>query len=557
MIVLTVQSFNGQPTAALSATFDELGGTVGRADNNQLVLPDPDRSISRVHAQVVFRHGRFALVDRGSNPVLVNGTPLGNGREAPLQQGDTLQIGGYLIGVSVGQQTTAKDLFADLFGDGGAKAPAAPPRPPPPLFTQAFGPTPVAPPQAGGVIPDDWDPFAPSPSPAPASTPSPAPVPASPYIPDLPLQAPSAGNSLDALFNLGGSSADPFAGSPLAAPLAGPNTAAEADPLRALGMQAAPVAAPASDHVSDLNTPWMAPPLREAVPAPAPATPPLAAATPAPLPPPALPPGAVLSWDQPSRESKVVTLPGVRRVPPPEPPAEPPPPAAWMAEPDPQTLIRPPSAARAAAMPAGNVPMPAAAPDELLAALADGLGLPATDLRGMDAEQLRRVGALLRESTRGAVELLVARAAIKREMRADVTLMAARENNPLKFSPNVEVALKHLLGAPTPGFMGPTDAMRDAFDDLRAHQLGVMAGMRAALEGVLQRFDPAVLEAKISKRSGLGALLPSSRKAQLWEQFQQLYVQLSAEAADDFKELFGKAFRKAYEAHIDQLQQDE
>ena len=106
-----------------------------------------------------------------------------------------------------------------------------------------------------------------------------------------------------------------------------------------------------------------------------------------------------------------------------------------------------------------------------------------------------------------------------------------------------------------PGFMPSAPAMRDAFDDLRAHQLGVMAGMRAALDGVLQRFEPAQLEGTIAaKRSALSALLPSTRKAQLWEAFQQLYAQLSAEAADDFQELFGKAFRKAYEAHIDELQ---
>ena len=165
------------------------------------------------------------------------------------------------------------------------------------------------------------------------------------------------------------------------------------------------------------------------------------------------------------------------------------------------------------------------------------------------------VGELLREATRGAVELLVARAALKREMRTDVTMIKAQENNPLKFSPSPEAALQLLLGVPTPGFMAPATAMRDAFDDLRAHQLGVMAGMRSALDGVLQRFDPAVLESKIAaRRSGLASLLPSTRKAQLWEQFQQLYTQLSSEAADDFQELFGKAFRRAYEAHIDELQ---
>ena len=83
-----------------------------------------------------------------------------------------------------------------------------------------------------------------------------------------------------------------------------------------------------------------------------------------------------------------------------------------------------------------------------------------------------------------------------------------------------------------------------------------MAGMKSALAGVIARFEPAQLEDKIAaRRSALAALLPSSRKALLWEQFQQLYAQLSAEASDDFDVLFGKAFRQAYEAHIDALSQ--
>jgi type VI secretion system FHA domain protein len=135
-------------------------------------------------------------------------------------------------------------------------------------------------------------------------------------------------------------------------------------------------------------------------------------------------------------------------------------------------------------------------------------------------------------------------------------MIAVRENNPLKFSPTVEVALQHLLGAPTPGFMKAAPAMRDAYDDLRAHQLGVMAGMRAALEGVLLRFDPAALEAKIARQSSIADLIPSRRKARLWEQFQALFGQLQSEAEDDFDELFGKAFRRAYESHIERLRDE-
>ena len=163
------------------------------------------------------------------------------------------------------------------------------------------------------------------------------------------------------------------------------------------------------------------------------------------------------------------------------------------------------------------------------------------------------LGQLLRESTRGAVELLVARAALKREMRAEMTMIVARENNPLKFSPSVEVALQHLLGTQSPGFMAPAPAVRDAFDDLRAHQLGVMAGMKAALEGVLQRFDPQQLEAKLTRKSAINSLIPATRKARLWELFQELYGQISSEAQDDFDELFGRAFLRAYEAQLDRL----
>jgi predicted component of type VI protein secretion system len=35
-----------------------------------------------------------------------------------------------------------------------------------------------------------------------------------------------------------------------------------------------------------------------------------------------------------------------------------------------------------------------------------------------------------------------------------------------------------------PGFMTPAEAMEDAFQDLRAHQLGVVAGMKAAMDAL-------------------------------------------------------------------------
>jgi FHA domain-containing protein len=98
-----------------------------------------------------------------------------------------------------------------------------------------------------------------------------------------------------------------------------------------------------------------------------------------------------------------------------------------------------------------------------------------------------------------------------------------------------------------PGFMRADVAMRDAFDDLRAHEVGVIAGTRAALTEVLGKFDPAILADKLTRGSMLESLIPSARKAKLWDLYLERYLQIRREAEDDFQSIFGRAFVQAYE----------
>lgn len=222
----------------------------------------------------------------------------------------------------------------------------------------------------------------------------------------------------------------------------------------------------------------------------------------------------------------------------------------------------PAPAAQAPAAPP-PMPVPAAPPaaadgaalQALLQAFREGLATPDVQVDSLTPELMRVVGALLREAAAGTVDLLIARAEVKRGIQAEATMIVARDNNPLKFSPTAEVALNYLLQPPARGFMPAEPAMRDAYADLRAHQLAVVAGMRAALEGVLQRFEPAQLESRLTQRSALKSLLPGSRKAQLWEVFTQFYSQIRSEASDDFQKLFGAAFLQAYEEQIDRIEQ--
>lgn len=578
-ITLTVVSMNGQAAdGTLSAQFDETGGLIGRADTNQLVLPDPDRSISRVHAQVVFRNGRYAVVDRGSNAILVNGEPVGRDREALLAEGDRVQIGGYLLSVRL-QDGQSRSLAADPFADLLA-APAPAPRagarglvdpllaPPPPAPAAPAGR--AAP--AASALDEDWNPFAPGATPmhAPAAAARPAGgnalglelgAAAGPAL--IPDMAGGGTDSLDALFGLGAPSMgklDPFAETPLAQPAAMPNMAAHADPLKSLQSAAPATGQAESDQLSDLNRPFQAP-VRPAPP-PTPAFDPPAAADPI------LGPRAAFSWDEAPGEGHTVIRPsGAARAPAaastsapastptPTPTPVPAPAPVVAATPDPfagMPFAEPTAAA--AALPAAA---PAAAPDALLQALRDGLGMPELKIDALTPEAMRGIGVLLREAIGGTVDLLVARAALKRELRAESTVIRVGANNPLKFSPSAEVAIQHLLAPPARGFMAAEPAMRDAYADLRAHQFGMVAGMRAALEGVLQRFEPTDLEGRLSKQSVLQSLLPGSRKARLWEVFVEHYGQIRNDAAEDFHTLFGKAFLKAYEEQLDRIEQEQ
>src|SRR4029450_11715612 len=76
----------------------ELGSrvvTIGRGAQNDIVLDDPDRTISRVHAEVAPEHGRYALVDLGSQ----NGTWSEAKRidRLELKRGTPVMIGPYRL----------------------------------------------------------------------------------------------------------------------------------------------------------------------------------------------------------------------------------------------------------------------------------------------------------------------------------------------------------------------------------------------------------------------------------------------------------------------------
>ncbi|MDR2030765.1 MAG: type VI secretion system-associated FHA domain protein TagH [Azoarcus sp.] len=190
-------------------------------------------------------------------------------------------------------------------------------------------------------------------------------------------------------------------------------------------------------------------------------------------------------------------------------------------------------------------------------AFIEGLGVELLDRAALDKDFMKILGQLLRGYTQGTVDMIAGRTTVKQAVRANVTVIKPEGNNPLKFSPDGKAALLYLLGKPFPGFMGPVEAVWDAFTDLRAHQVGIVSGTKSALNHVLDRFDPALIDDGEAERGLFDSVLPQRRKARLWEAYERHFRRVRESAADHFQDFFGDAFLEAYEKAIAAIQPGE
>jgi len=86
-----------------SRVFGVNGGTIGRAPDNDWVLPDPARVVSGHHCEIEYRGGSYWLKDISTNGVFVNDSeePASVAGPVILRDGDRLSIGDYMVVVSV------------------------------------------------------------------------------------------------------------------------------------------------------------------------------------------------------------------------------------------------------------------------------------------------------------------------------------------------------------------------------------------------------------------------------------------------------------------------
>lgn len=548
-----------------SCDFYAPGGTIGRGTDNNLVLPDDDRAISRLQAIVhVAADGECKITNRGNvTRVVLNEIPLERGRQVELQDGDILAIDDYRIEVS--------DLLQDS--------------------------QPISRMAASGQPPVTAKPSTPAPSAA-ATVAEAAPTAVPSEIWDSLMQEFSIADSISS------SRAKPQADN-APNPFAEPKPA-ERNPEDPLAMFAdseplferPPVATddlfaddPPFDRDSifaDVTPTTLVPPVEK--PAQPVADEPQAELDPLALfggdasaktarhdDPLGLMGGAPLtSVDAFSNEEPAKTVadepdaafdsPLLMAQPPQEPPAAAREEAPEITLPTPQAVAR-----QAAQTPKGRLridpvrhehqatstPQPGngeVLQGELLEALLEGMGLgDMQPVPQFDKENMRQLGQMLSMFSQGTVALLSSRSILKRGVKADMTMVLDDANNPFKLLPSGKTVLMQMFGARMPGFMPPKKSVRDALIDLQAHQLGMISGIRAIIAAMLQSFNPEQLEEEAKRDGHTSRLaLPASRKAALWDYFVRTYGETAGQIEDDFHTLFGEAFLYAYDMEVNQ-----
>ncbi len=493
LILELVTTGAAQSVPASRKVFSAAGGTIGRAKHSDWVLPDA--KVSARHARVSCVNGVFYIEDTSTNGVFLNSpnTRLVRGQPHALQSGDRLLIEPYEIQVSA-----TPDTDDTILGPAGSAARR----------------------DAPGA-PFDVDPFA-SDLPFPALRPAVSPA------------SPPGHGSFD--------------------PIAEPHADDELDPLKLLGpgpqvppARKGPSAADLSQG-SPLDAHYRPPPV---------VTPPPASAT---LPkerqersPTVIPENYdplapdTFSGLEPARAiGRGESPPALSSEPLPPPPPKPARESAVLGS------AAPGGGQHASASPAPPPRADVSAHGDLAAVLAAaGLGgVPVTP------ELAAQFGEILRIVVTGVMDVLRSRNQVKDEFRMRMTHFRPVDNNPLKFSANVDDALHNLLVKRNEAYLGPVDAFQDAFDDLRNHQLAMLAGMRVAFEFTLAQFDPDRLQEQFDQQAKKGSVFAVGTKLRYWDLFRERRRDLARDPEASFRDLFGEAFAEAYEVQMKRLKDE-
>jgi len=164
-------------------------------------------------------------------------------------------------------------------------------------------------------------------------------------------------------------------------------------------------------------------------------------------------------------------------------------------------------------------------------------------------------GRILQVVIAGVMQMLQTREQVRAEFGVRNTSYKKADNNPLKFSVNVEDALHNLLVKRNAAYLKPVEAFEDAFRDMQYHELAMLEAMRAAFTSTLQNFNPDALQVNFNKEVKQGSLWSGPIKLRYWDLYRDRFKSMTQDADQCFRDLFADEFVRVYSARLEQMKQ--
>ena len=211
-----------------------------------------------------------------------------------------------------------------------------------------------------------------------------------------------------------------------------------------------------------------------------------------------------------------------------------------------ESLLVPRLVPAAATTPA-DMPAPVrASRDDFWQQLGETLGIPLETLDEPARQAVALQAArLLRQCVGQLQQSLRTRSELKGELRLQQTSVQSAGNNPLKHAVNSDEALQALLRAPKPGQLKGEQAVANAFRDLQAHQVALLAASRAAVQAMFEHFAPERIAARSDQDRKPWLTTAGSR----WRAYRRQHRQLRQDG-DWGERLFARDFARAYEEQV-------
>ncbi len=178
---------------------------------------------------------------------------------------------------------------------------------------------------------------------------------------------------------------------------------------------------------------------------------------------------------------------------------------------------------------------------------AQGANLSPGSLARDPAQLAEELGRLVRLVTENLQQLLNARLQAKRIARvSNQTSIEALNNNPLKFSPSSDDALRIMFGPPTTSYLDARRALEEAFGDLKEHQLRSYSAMQQAIAMMVADLDPQAIDDATEADRGLSGVI-GSRKARLWDAYVARWQAITRGRSDGLVDVFMQHFAEQYD----------